>query len=66
MFQTLTLEVEFKNPLNEKLWNCSLTVIGCGLFKSDYVERSACGHHYLNLTRICKVLHFLDFVVTFS
>ena len=56
MFQTLTLEVEFKNPLNEKLWNCSLTVIGCGLFKSDYVERSG----------FTKVLHFLDFVVTFS
>ncbi|XP_073331440.1 protein-glutamine gamma-glutamyltransferase E-like [Pagrus major] len=38
VFRTLTLEVEFKNPLNEKLRNCSLTVIGCGLFKSDYVE----------------------------
>uniref|UniRef100_A0A668VWF2 Protein-glutamine gamma-glutamyltransferase 2 n=1 Tax=Oreochromis aureus TaxID=47969 RepID=A0A668VWF2_OREAU len=36
----MTLEVEFKNPLNERLRNCSLTVIGCGLFKSDYVKRS--------------------------
>uniref|UniRef100_A0A3P8Q0W7 Protein-glutamine gamma-glutamyltransferase 2 n=1 Tax=Astatotilapia calliptera TaxID=8154 RepID=A0A3P8Q0W7_ASTCA len=34
----MTLEVEFKNPLNERLRNCSLTVIGCGLFKSDYIQ----------------------------
>ncbi|KAL4007762.1 hypothetical protein ACER0C_001614 [Sarotherodon galilaeus] len=34
----MTLEVEFKNPLNERLRNCSLTVIGCGLFKSDYLK----------------------------
>uniref|UniRef100_A0A3Q3GTS1 Protein-glutamine gamma-glutamyltransferase 2 n=1 Tax=Labrus bergylta TaxID=56723 RepID=A0A3Q3GTS1_9LABR len=38
LFQTLTMEVEFTNPLNVTLRNCSLTVIGCGLFRSDYVE----------------------------
>ncbi|XP_074480802.1 protein-glutamine gamma-glutamyltransferase 2-like [Sebastes fasciatus] len=36
--RTMTMEVEFKNPLNETLRNCSLTVIGSGLFKSDHVE----------------------------
>ncbi|XP_070710439.1 protein-glutamine gamma-glutamyltransferase 6 [Pempheris klunzingeri] len=34
----MTLEVEFTNPLNETLRNCNLTVIGSGLFRSDYVE----------------------------
>ncbi|KAL4007941.1 hypothetical protein ACER0C_001793 [Sarotherodon galilaeus] len=34
----MTLEVEFKNPLNERLRNCSLTVTGRGLFKSDYIR----------------------------
>ncbi|XP_060886649.1 protein-glutamine gamma-glutamyltransferase 2-like [Labrus mixtus] len=38
LFQTLSMEVEFTNPLNVTLRNCSLTVIGCGLFRSDYVE----------------------------
>ncbi|XP_070785728.1 protein-glutamine gamma-glutamyltransferase 2-like [Enoplosus armatus] len=38
LYRTMTMEVEFTNPLNETLRNCSLTVIGCGLFKSDYVE----------------------------
>uniref|UniRef100_UPI0037E9C387 protein-glutamine gamma-glutamyltransferase 2-like n=1 Tax=Semicossyphus pulcher TaxID=241346 RepID=UPI0037E9C387 len=38
LFRTMTMEVKFTNPLNEKLRNCSLTVIGSGLFKSDYVE----------------------------
>ncbi|XP_041820965.1 protein-glutamine gamma-glutamyltransferase 2-like isoform X1 [Chelmon rostratus] len=36
--RAMTMVVEFTNPLNETLRNCSLTVIGCGLFKSDYVE----------------------------
>uniref|UniRef100_A0A3B5AL81 Protein-glutamine gamma-glutamyltransferase 2 n=1 Tax=Stegastes partitus TaxID=144197 RepID=A0A3B5AL81_9TELE len=43
----ITLEVEFKNPLNKTLTDCSLTVIGCGFFRSDYVERSV-----LNITTI--------------
>ncbi|XP_017294790.1 protein-glutamine gamma-glutamyltransferase 2-like [Kryptolebias marmoratus] len=34
----MTMQVEFKNPLNETLRGCSLTVIGCGLFRSDYLE----------------------------
>ncbi|XP_047453950.1 protein-glutamine gamma-glutamyltransferase 2-like [Mugil cephalus] len=33
----MTMVVEFENPLNETLRNCSLTVNGCGLFHSDYV-----------------------------
>ncbi|XP_008299728.1 protein-glutamine gamma-glutamyltransferase 2-like [Stegastes partitus] len=38
----ITLEVEFKNPLNKTLTDCSLTVIGCGFFRSDYVESNTC------------------------
>ncbi|CAJ1085723.1 LOW QUALITY PROTEIN: protein-glutamine gamma-glutamyltransferase 2-like [Xyrichtys novacula] len=38
LFKAMTMEVEFTNPLNVTLRNCSLTVIGCGLFKSDYIE----------------------------
>uniref|UniRef100_A0A3Q2UI21 Protein-glutamine gamma-glutamyltransferase 2 n=1 Tax=Fundulus heteroclitus TaxID=8078 RepID=A0A3Q2UI21_FUNHE len=35
----MTIEVEFENPLNETLRSCSLTVIGCGLFRSGYIDR---------------------------
>ncbi|KAM9335195.1 protein-glutamine gamma-glutamyltransferase 2-like [Symphorus nematophorus] len=38
LYQPMTMEVEFTNPLDETLRHCSLTVIGCGLFKSDHVE----------------------------
>ncbi|XP_036002670.1 protein-glutamine gamma-glutamyltransferase 2 [Fundulus heteroclitus] len=34
----MTIEVEFENPLNETLRSCSLTVIGCGLFRSGYID----------------------------
>ncbi|XP_049923083.1 protein-glutamine gamma-glutamyltransferase 5-like [Epinephelus moara] len=34
----MNMTVEFKNPLNETLRNCSLTVTGSGLFESDHVE----------------------------
>ncbi|XP_076581081.1 protein-glutamine gamma-glutamyltransferase 2-like [Chaetodon auriga] len=37
-FCALAIVVEFTNPLNETLKNCSLTVIGCGLFRLDHVE----------------------------
>ncbi|XP_074555310.1 protein-glutamine gamma-glutamyltransferase 2-like [Halichoeres trimaculatus] len=38
LYETMTMEVEFTNPLNVTLKDCSLTVTGSGLFKSDYVE----------------------------
>nr|XP_046236054.1 protein-glutamine gamma-glutamyltransferase E-like isoform X2 [Scatophagus argus] len=38
LHRALTMVVEFKNPLNETLKNCSLTVVGCGLFRSDHVD----------------------------
>ncbi|XP_019113336.1 protein-glutamine gamma-glutamyltransferase E-like [Larimichthys crocea] len=39
LYREMTIEVQFKNTLNEPLRNCTLTVCGCGLFSSD-VERS--------------------------
>eukprot|EP00064_Thunnus_orientalis_P020896 superscaffoldBa00006028_g21048 len=36
--RTMVMELEFINPRNETLRNCSLSVIGHGLFKSNCIE----------------------------
>lgn len=43
LHQAMTVVVEFTNPLNEWLRNCSLTIIGRGFFKSDHIVGSVRG-----------------------